>query len=116
MAPPVLYQYLDYRRFLDDWFTEKKASNPRFSHRIFARRANLRSPSFFLAVVQRKRDLTPSTLEGFIEGLGLRNEEEAFFSALVAFDQAETAEERERAWERIRATRRFREARRIEGD
>src|SRR5688572_21898035 len=98
MPPPALYQYLDYRRFLDDWFTEKKSTNPRFSHRLFARKANLRSPSFFLAVVQGKRNLTASTLEGFIEALDLTNEEAAFFSSLVAFAQAETTEERERAW------------------
>ena len=34
-----IYRYLDYRKFLADWFREKKEANPLFSHRAFARKA-----------------------------------------------------------------------------
>ena len=39
MSLPDLYAYLDYRKYLEDWFDARKAANPRFSHRMFARRA-----------------------------------------------------------------------------
>ncbi len=116
MTLPDIYAYLDYRQFLADWFQARKAANPRFSHRAFARRAGQRSPSLLLHVVDRKRNLTATTLPGFVRALALKPDEAEHFAALVDFDQAETPEERDRAWARVRAARRFREAPRIEGD
>lgn len=116
MPLPDLYSYLDYRSFLSDWFQARKEANPRFSHRAFARRAGQRSPSLLLHVIDRKRNLTPGTMEGFARAVGLQGDDLGYFAALVQLDQAETEKERNRAWEHVRATRRFREARRLEGD
>lgn len=113
MTAPDVYTYLDYRRFLRDWFEARKAANPRFSHRAFARRAGVSSPSLLLAVIEGKRNLTPTTIDAFIQGMGLEEGEADFFSALVQFAQAETLDDRNRAWERVRAVRRFREARHL---
>lgn len=116
MATPDLYGYLDHRQYLRDWFAARKAGNPRFSHRAFARRAGQASPSLLLHVIERKRNLTPTTTEAFARAMGLDADETAFFTALVQLDLASTLEERNRAWEAVRATRRFREARQLEGD
>ena len=116
MPAPDLYAYLDFRAFLADWFEARKAANPRFSHRAFARKAGQRSPSLLLHVIDGKRNLTPTTLEGFARAIGLKGDDLAYFSALVQLDQADTPDARNRAWEHVRATRRFREARPIEGD
>lgn len=116
MAAPDIHAYLDYRRYLRDWFDARKAGNPRFSHRLFARKAGQSSPSLLLHVIERKRNLTPATTEAFAKAMDLAPAEAEFFSALVALDQAETFEDRNRAFERVRATRRFREARRLEGE
>ncbi len=116
MLAPDLYTYLDYRAYLSDWFDARKAANPRFSHRAFARKAAQRSPSLLLHVIDRKRNLTPTTLDGFARAIGLKGDDLAYFSALVQLDQGDTPDERNRAWETVRATRRFREARHLEGD
>lgn len=113
---PDIFRYLDYRAYLRDWFDAKKATNPRFSHRLFARKAGQRSPSLLLHIIERQRNLTPATTEAFARALGLGAEEAEFFSSLVHFDQAETLEERNKAWERVSATRRFRDARRLDTD
>lgn len=114
-ATPDLYTYLDYRQFLADWFRARKTANPRYSHRLFARRAGQSSPSLLLHVIEGKRNLTPNTVTSFIAAMGLNDEDGAFFTALVQLAQAASPEDRTRAWELVRATRRFREARRIEG-
>ncbi len=114
MAPSDLYAYVDYRAFLRDWFKARKAANPRFSHRAFARRAGQRSPSLLLHVIEGKRNLTASTCEAFARAVGLVDDEYAYFAALVDYDQASTADERGRAWERISATRRYRDAARLQ--
>lgn len=116
MAIPDLYTYLDYRAYLRDWFAAKKEANPRFSHRLFARRAGQKSPSLLLHVIERERNLTPVTVEAFSNAIGLGPDEAEFFAALVQLDQSEDPDERNRAMERVRATRRFREARRLEGE
>ncbi len=114
-ASPQLIAYLDYRAFLRDWFTWRKAANPRFSHRMFARLAGQRSPSLLLHVIDGKRNLTAATTRSFARALKLDREDTTFFEALVQLDQATTDDERNEAWSRISTTRRFRAARRIEG-
>lgn len=113
---PSPYDYLDYRRFLSDWFEAKKRANPKFSHRLFARLCGIKNPSLLHHVIERRRNLTERTLSAFVKGMGLRSGEGSFFGWLVKLDQAKHDDARNRAWEQISATRRFREARRIEHD
>lgn len=111
---PTPYAYVDYRRFLADWFLAKKGQNPRFSHRLFARMSGQKNPSLLHHVIGGQRNLTRESVESFVQGLGLRTGEAQFFRLLVTFEQARDAAERNRAWDQISATRRFREARPIE--
>jgi uncharacterized protein (TIGR02147 family) len=67
-------------------------------------------------VINRRRNLTPTTLDGFAIALGINAEEAGFFRSLVALDQAETEAEKNEAWEQVASSRRFRNARRIEGE
>jgi uncharacterized protein (TIGR02147 family) len=110
-----VFTYLDHRRFLADWFRAKKAGNPRFSHRMFARLAGQKSPSLLLQVIRAERNLTPATAEAFCKAMKLPAEEAAFFFDLVRLDAAKSQAEQNEAWARISASRRFREARTLEG-
>ena len=112
---PDVFTYLNYRKFLEDWFAARKALNPRFSHRMFARLSGQKSPSLLLHVIQGKRSLTPPTVAAFGRAMKLGPEEASFFAGLVRLDQAATAEERNDAWRRVSASRRFRSARELEG-
>lgn len=114
MSAPDVVTYLSYRSFLKDWFAWKKSSNPRYSHRLFARRAGVRSPSLLLLVADGKRNLTPQTTESFAAAMDLDEASARFFTLLVRLDQAETAAGREEALEGILATKGFREARRLD--
>jgi uncharacterized protein (TIGR02147 family) len=98
------------------WFDVRKAANPRFSHRVFARLAGQKSPSLLLHVMSGRRNLTPVTVEAFVGALGLRAGEAEQFRALVDLDQAETDRDRNEAWSRVSAARRFRDAMPIEGE
>ena len=51
-SSPVVFGYLDYRKYLRDWFDAKKLRNPRYSHRAFSRRTGQRSPSFLADVIK----------------------------------------------------------------
>ncbi len=114
-ALPTVFAYLDYRAFLRDWFAAKKERMPRYSHRLFSRRADQRSPSFLADLIRGRRNLTDEALPAVCTALGLGEEDAAYFAALVHLDQAGTAREKNAAWARLRATRHFREARHLDG-
>ena len=110
-----IFHYLCFRAFLRDWYAAQKKADSRFSHRLFARRAGVASPSLFNEIVAGKRNLTASNRAGFIKALKLSRPEAAFFRDLVDLDQARTEVDKNAAWERVSASRRFRSARPIEG-
>lgn len=110
-----MHEYLDFRRFLEDWLRAAKQGNPRFSHRMFARLAGVKSPSLLGQVMRGERNLTATTIEGFARAMALPAAEASFFADLVRFGQAASQEEQNKAWARISASRRFRAARSIEG-
>lgn len=112
---PSVYEYLDFRAFLRDHFEASKATKKHYSYRYFARHANLSSSNFLKLVIQGKRNLGPSTIEGFAKALKLDGHEAGFFATLVTLGQAQTVAERNRAFEQVAANRRFRAARRLEG-
>ncbi len=112
---PDIYAYLDYRSYLQDWFAAHKAANPRYSHRLFARKAGHKNPSLLLLVTQGKRNLSGPNVEGFGKAMGLTADQHRFFDRLVRLGQAKTQQEQNEAWAEISASRRFREARGIDG-
>jgi uncharacterized protein (TIGR02147 family) len=112
---PSVFEYLDYRCFLQDHYAASKQLKPQYSFRFFARRAGLSSSNFLKLVMDGKRNLGPATIPNFVKALKLDAGEAAFFADLVALDQAQTLAERNRAFERVAANLRFRAARRLEG-
>ena len=110
---PELYSYLSYREYLADWFNARKAADARYSHRLFARRAGVSSPSLLKEVIAGRRNLTPATLEGFALALNLEGDDVGFFAALVQLDQAATDDERNTAWEQVASSRRLRHTRQV---
>jgi len=50
-----IFQYLNYREYLADWFQEKKKLNKSFSYKVLANKAGFKSKSFFPQVVDGSR-------------------------------------------------------------
>lgn len=115
MAEPNLYQFLDFRAYLRAWYEAKRAQDPTFSKRQFARLAGKSSPGLLSEVMDGNRQLTPSMVDSFAKALKLSRAESDFFAALVDLDQATDFSARNEAWEKIRAAKAFQEARPIEG-
>jgi len=105
-----VFEYLDYREFLRDYYRHKKETEYGFSHRSFSRRAGLRSSNYLKLVMDGERNLTPEMASQFAAACRLSERESDYFCELVAFNQARDARERDRCHERLR---RFREYRKI---
>lgn len=111
---PDIFAYLDYREYLADYYTAAKANSRAFSYRWFSRRAGFSSPNFLKLVIDGQRNLGTDSVDRFADALGLDASASEFFGNLVAFNQAETADEKNEAFERVAASRRFRRARRLD--
>ncbi len=111
---PNIFEYVDYREYLRDFYEAGKANVSQFSYRYLARQAGFSSPNFFKLVMDGDRNLSADSVEKFAKALKLDREEKRFFSDLVAFDQADDVDEKNAAFEQVAASQRFRQARRID--
>lgn len=93
---PNLYQYSDYRKFLRDFYSHKKAQSPHlFSFRIFSERASLGSPNYFKLIMEGKRNLSKKMILRFADALKLEAHQKQFFENLVLYTQATAPSEKE---------------------
>ncbi len=89
-----IYDYLDYRAYLHDFYLQKKAANPYFSYQVFAQKAGFRSKSQIKLIIDGKRNVTARTAEQLNGVLKLGNKAFSYFKDLVAFGQAKGNDER----------------------
>ena len=113
---PDIFEYLDYRKFLADYYLQAKEHNRAFSYRYFSRKAGYSSPNFLKLVIDGQRNISNESIGRFAQALKLNNAQSRFFANLVAFNQATTGEEKNQAFERVAASRRFRQARKLDRD
>jgi uncharacterized protein (TIGR02147 family) len=98
---PSIFEYLDYRKFLRDFYTEKKRKNPHFSYQIWAHSAGFRSKSFFPELISGKKNVASGAVDTIARSIGLDGKSFAYFEALVAFNQAVTHKQKARAWAKL---------------
>jgi uncharacterized protein (TIGR02147 family) len=101
---PDLYSYIDYRKFLKDYYEEQKARDPKFSHRYFTMKVGFSSSGYFSDVLAGKKNLSGAFMLKFAKALKLGKEEEEYFVNLVCFNQAKTLDEKNRYYEKMMTT------------
>lgn len=102
-----VFDHMDYRAFLAQWYRETKAVQPRFTYRTVAAKVGFRSPSFFTQVLQGKSNIRLETTEGFATLIGLKGRERAYFLDLVAWNQARDERTSAQARKRLERFRSF---------
>lgn len=99
-----VFEFLDYREFLKDYYNTKKADNPAFSLRVFSDRIGFKAKDFISRVMNGEKNLSKQSVPKVAAGLKLGKHESEFFVALVEFNQAENSEERDNAFNKMQAT------------
>jgi uncharacterized protein (TIGR02147 family) len=94
--PPRIFSFRDYRDFLAAEFAFRKAKDPGFSLRVFARHPELglSSSSFLSAVLKRGKNLSQALRLRIGRALGLKPVEQEYFELLVQANQSRTEPER----------------------
>jgi uncharacterized protein (TIGR02147 family) len=98
-----IYEYLDYRIFLKDYYESKKAANHRFSYRTLSDKIGFKTKDFILRVIRGEKNLSAQSIGMVADGLGLGKHESTYFEALVWFNQVDNTDERNTWYERMLA-------------
>jgi uncharacterized protein (TIGR02147 family) len=98
-----VFEYLDYREFLKDYYNSKKEANPAFSLRVFSDKIGFKAKDFISRVMSGSKNLSDQSIPKVAAGLRLGKHETEFFTGLVKFNQAETTEDRNAAFEEMQA-------------
>lgn len=93
MERPHIFDYHDYRQFLDDFFRYKKAlreeaGRATYTHEMFALEAGLKSRGALLRVINGDRHLTEALQRSVSQALGLSTVEDEFLGQLAAREKA----------------------------
>lgn len=96
-----LFDYDDFRKFLQDYFEEQKKMRSIFSHRFFAAKAGFSSSSYCLNVIRGRFNLTPKSIEKLVKAMEFEPLQKSYFEALVRYNQAHQVDDRENAWKEI---------------
>lgn len=120
MARPVSpiqpFDYLDYRRFLRDWYEHAKQHRRGFSFRQFSKKAGFGAPNFLKRIMDGERNLSLESLPAFMDGLGLNKQEREFFQNLVLFNQAETHDTKDHYYRGLLRSQKFSQLKPLEKD
>jgi uncharacterized protein (TIGR02147 family) len=99
---PNILDYTDYRKFLADHYRARKAVDPSFSLRVFARKAGFPSHGLLKYLMEGQRNLTQKTLVKILPALDFDREQARYFENLVFFNQAKGLGEQQVYYDRLR--------------
>jgi uncharacterized protein (TIGR02147 family) len=85
-----VFQFTDFRKYLREFYEDRKRANPRFSHRMIAQKVGFRSSGLFAQILSGQTNLSESMVERFLPFLGLEAQEADYFRLLVRFNQAKS--------------------------
>ena len=88
-----IFDYLEYREYLRDYYQEQKRTKPFFSYRFIGNRVGMDS-SFVIKVLQGVLHISAKKIENFIKLLNLNAQEAEYFEALVHFCRAKMQRQR----------------------
>ncbi len=94
--------YLDYRKYILDFYTEHKERS-RFSWRDFARLAGFSNPVYLKQVADGKYNLSKNSTSRVGKGMNLTGESLIYFRLLVLFCHADTDKERTSLFKKMQA-------------
>jgi uncharacterized protein (TIGR02147 family) len=100
-----VYEYSDYRKYLSDYYKERKAKNPGFSFTVFSKMANFANKGFIHNVIHGTKNLSKQSVYKLSKALHHTKSESEYFENLVFFNQAIVREERNHFYENLVSVR-----------
>ncbi len=96
-----IYEYIDYKKYLNDWRTAEKLRNPGLTHEFLCHALGQKNRSYFNDLEKGRKLIGPEVLERLTKLLNLQNREAKYFRALIGYGQPATFQEKEFWFEQI---------------
>jgi len=106
-AQIILYNYHDFRRFLNDMIDHLRKTTYRFSMRKLASRAGFSTPNIFQMIINGQRKLTDDGIKRITDLFELSPKEGEFFRHLVYLGQAESHEAKDHHYQQLMHSHRY---------
>lgn len=89
-----IFEYIDYRKFLADYYLEKKEQNHVFSYQLLSNKLGFKNKGFIFNVISNRKNLSKSSTVKISQAINLKPKEADYFENLVSFNQAKNLQER----------------------
>lgn len=93
--PPVIFNYFNYRDYLNDIFNHLKQVDVSYSHRRFLSDAAIGGTAYLLRVLRGERKLSLKYVQNFSKALKHTTAEEHFFELMVRFGNEKNIEQKD---------------------
>lgn len=90
-----IYNYLDYRQFLKNYYLHLKKQDKKFSQRYFALKLGVKSSGFLSEIFNGKRNLSQTNILQWFKVIGFDKDESNYFECLVHFNQTRSFSEKD---------------------
>ncbi len=111
-----IFDYTDFRQFIEDRLNELSADNAKYSRRYIVRCMGLSGNNYLKMIIDGSRNLTDDVARKLVDAIALKEDEARFFYDLVAYGQAKTTKVRTEAFENLRRNRRFKKVHSLDLD
>jgi uncharacterized protein (TIGR02147 family) len=91
----TIFEYVDYRFFMRDYYAWNKSKIRGFTYRSFGQKAGV-SPSLLKDIINGRQNLTIKTMQKYAEAMSLTKTELAYFEALLGFTNSTNNQEKNR--------------------
>ena len=99
-----VYDYTDYRKFLQEFYELEKSLDPTFSYRVFAAAVNI-DASLLVKILQAKRHVSSKGIEPFIDFFRFKVAKAEYFREMVAYNKAKSDEQVRKHFETLQKMR-----------
>jgi uncharacterized protein (TIGR02147 family) len=102
---PSIYNYLNYREFLRDYFVEQKQFQKQLTHRAILKKMGITSTGFLSNVIAGKKNLNNGMSGKLGRIFNLARRERRYLDTMVLYTQAKSLEDKKKHLDRLLAMR-----------
>ena len=99
-----IYDYSDYRKFLQEFYELEKSLDQTFSYRIFAAAIDM-DASLLVKILQGKRHVSTKNIEAFVQFFRFKEGKAEYFREMVAYGKAKNDEQVRKHFETLQKMR-----------
>lgn len=96
-----IFDYTDYRKYLRDFYENRKAVDRSFTVRHIAENVGFKSASFFCQLMNGRSNMSPELTCKFSKFIGHNKKECDYFETLVSYNQAKNHPQKKKFFEKL---------------